>query len=122
LEEKEEGMMMHRLVAFAGVAATMTVAAAAQVIPEISAGCEAQNARVSAIVQRECLPLGSIDAKLACGKRVRAEQHADPNCIAETRAHLVALNHACLAGTAPATFERSGVCATFRDHPTAYAK
>jgi len=111
-----------RIVLIAAVAATIGAAASAQGIPEISARCQAQNARLSAIIQRQCLPLATVDAKLACGKRVRAEQNADPDCLAETRAHLVALNHACLAGTAPATYERSGVCATYREHPTAYAR
>jgi hypothetical protein len=115
-------MSMHRLVAFAGLATMAVVAASAEGIPEISARCQAQNARIGEIVHQQCLPLATVDAKLACGKRVRAEQNADPDCLAESRAHLVALNHACLAGTAPALYERSGICATFREHPTAYAK
>jgi hypothetical protein len=122
LEEAQEGVIMVRFVAFVGLVAMAAVAASAQEIPEISARCQAQNARLSAVVQRECLPLATVDAKLACGKKVRAELNADPDCIAETRAHLVALNHACLAGTAPARLERAGVCTSFREHPTAYAK
>lgn len=114
-------MMIRRIATTCGLLAISAAAAQAQAIPEISARCGAQNAQLSAVIQQQCLPLGSVAAKLACGRRVRSELHADGPCLAETRRHLVAVNHACLAGTAPQILERAGVCKVVREHPTAYA-
>jgi hypothetical protein len=96
-------------------------AASAQDIPEISARCQTENARMSALIQAQCLPLGSVAAKLSCAKQLRVTAHADADCAAKSRAHLVALQHACLSRTAPDRYERSGVCTVARAHPTAFA-
>ena len=105
-------MAMARL-AMLGALMAAAAGAAAQGIPEIDSQCQAENARISAIVQQQCLPLGAFEAKLACTKRVHAEQHADAACLAKTRARLVALNRACRAGTAPAAYEHRGSAPRF---------
>ena len=90
-----------RLAGLAMVTAMAATAAQAQAIPEISARCQAENARMSGLIQAQCLALGTVAAKLACTKRLRISAHADPECMAESRAHVVALQRACLAHTAP---------------------
>ena len=113
---------MARSILLVGLVAVCAVSAEAQSIPELSARCNADNARIGGMVIAQCMPLETVTGKLACGKRIRTEQHEDPECFAATRRRLAALNHACLARTAPETYERSGICTSFREHPTAFAK
>lgn len=115
-------MIIGRMVSMAGLVGLLAAGVSAQGIPEISAACQAENVRIGDAVLAQCLPLASVDAKLACAKRIRAEQHQDPACFAEARRHLVAINHACLSGTAPAAIERAGICDAVREHPTAFAR
>jgi len=82
-------------------------------IPEVSAGCQAENAAMA----RACPPIGGL-AVTACRKAHSGLQ--SQQCWIEGRAHTLAIAKACRDDRAPRRYQ--AMCPIFKAHPETWTK